>query len=182
MIGLCNNAKDSTVQLDDCFRKLQENRARRPNTEAGSSFEDEFATQSVLLDTMVDNFLKPFDGYKGLQYMTPVSAAWYTDLILYMHEVDFAQGIPPWYIDLLAPILTHTRLGDLVQAIAAARKALQIAERDGHVLVASKFREVCRRLGELDIVNDYDAHQAMLSRVAENSSLFLTGPGLFSEA
>lgn len=91
-----------------------------------------------------------------------------------MHEVDFGQGIPPWNSDLIAPILTHTRQGDLTQAIAAARKALQVAERDGHVLVASKFRQVCRRLGELDVVNDYDAHQAMLSRVAENSSLFLS--------
>lgn len=123
---------------------------------------------------MVDDFLKPFDGYKGLQYMgTPVNATWYTDLIIYMHEVDFAQGIPPWNIDLIAPILTHTRHGDLTQAIAAARKALPVAERDGHVLVASKFCQVCRRLGELDVVNDYDAHQAMLSRVAENSHLFL---------
>ncbi|KAH8703572.1 hypothetical protein BGW36DRAFT_443882 [Talaromyces proteolyticus] len=174
VIGLLNNTNDSTVQLEDYVRKLREDRARRPNTAAGSSFEDEFATQSVILDMMVDNFLKPFDGLKGLHYVgNPVNMAWYADLIFYMHKVDFFQGIPPWYSDLIAPILTHTRQGDLAQAIAAARRGLQVAERDGHVLVASKFRQVCRRLGELDVADDYDAHQAMLSRVAENSSLFL---------
>lgn len=173
MTGLL--ARDSTGQLDDHVRRLREDRASRTNTEAGSSFENEFVTQSVMLDMVIDNFLKPLDGYKGLAYIgDPVSSACLVDLFLYMNETDFFQGIPPWYSDLVAPIFTHTRQGDLTQAIAAARKALQVAERDGHVLVASKFRQICRKLGEFDVSNDYDAHQAMLSRLAETSSIFLS--------
>jgi hypothetical protein len=82
-------------------------------------------------------------------------------------ELDFFKSLPPRYTDLVAPILAHVLQANLTQAITAARRGIQVAERDGHVLVASKFRQVCRLLGEWDAAYDYDAHQAILSRVAE---------------
>ena len=55
----------------------------------------------------------------------------------------------------------------------AAGRGLQAAERDGHVLVASQFHQICRRLGDLDTAYDYDEHQALRTRMAEFTIPFL---------
>ncbi|KAJ5971323.1 uncharacterized protein N7479_001241 [Penicillium vulpinum] len=100
----------------------------------------------------------------------PTINAWIMDILTFMEtDLDFMASMRPWYIHKLIPIFTHIRNGNIPRAIKAALSGLSVAERDGDTLLASNFRQLSRRLADLDTIDEYDAQQTMLARTSEKS-------------
>lgn len=82
-------------------------------------------------------------------------------------DLEFEMSRPPWYTDKITPVFTHLSNGNIERASAAALRALDTAENDGNVLLASNLRHLCRRLADLDTIDEDDKHQTQLARIAE---------------
>ncbi|CAG8249791.1 unnamed protein product [Penicillium salamii] len=100
----------------------------------------------------------------------PTINGWIMDILTFMEtDLDFMSSMRPWYIQKVIPIFTHLRNGNIPRAIKASLSGLSIAERDGDTLLASNFRQLSRRLADLDTIDEYDIQQTNLARTAENS-------------
>jgi hypothetical protein len=100
----------------------------------------------------------------------PTANAWILDILTFMEtDIDFMSSMRAWYMHTLIPIFTHLRKGNISRAITAALSGLNVAERDGDTLLASNFRQLSRRLADLDTLDEYDVQQTKLSRTAEVS-------------
>ncbi|CAG8932802.1 unnamed protein product [Penicillium salamii] len=100
----------------------------------------------------------------------PTINGWIVEILTFMEtDLDFTSSMRPWYIQKLIPIFTHLRNGNISRAIKASLNGLSIAERDGDTLLASNFRQLSRRLADLDTIDEYDIQQTNLARTAENS-------------
>lgn len=57
----------------------------------------------------------------------------------------------------------------LQMAAKAARKAIQDCDLDGNVLVASRLRQICHLIDDLNPSDEHDAHQRLLEQVIATS-------------
>ncbi|KAJ5368937.1 uncharacterized protein N7496_008697 [Penicillium cataractarum] len=102
------------------------------------------------------------------------SSDWMADIYAFMTgDLEFEMSTPPWYTDKITPVFTHLRNGNIERASAAALRALDTAENDCNTLLASNLRHLCRRLADLDTIDEYDKQQTRLPRIAEKSAPFL---------
>jgi hypothetical protein len=104
----------------------------------------------------------------------PTINAWIMDILTFMEtDIDFMSSMRPWYMHKLIPIFTHLRKGNISRAMTAALSGLNVAERDGDTLLTSNFRQLSRRLADLDTFSEYDVQQTKLARTAETSAPLL---------
>lgn len=78
--------------------------------------------------------------------------------------LDFMRSLPPTY---------HQNCDQsyLQLAAKAARKAIQDCDRDGNVLAAWRFRQLCHLIDDVNPSDDYDAHQRLLEHVIAVSDI-----------
>lgn len=142
---------------------------RDDNTQDPERVPDHAAMLPLALHSFVGSILPPEQGHDD----SP-SSAWMKDVYSFMAgDLEFEMSIPPWYTHEITPVFAHLRNGNIDKASGAALRALNTAENDGNVLLASNLRHLCRRLADLDTIDEYDKQQTQLACIAERSVPFL---------
>jgi hypothetical protein len=142
---------------------------RNETTGFATPLPDRAAMASFAMDRFRQSVIAP-----GKNSDDPTINGWIMDILSFMEtDIDFMLNLRPWYMHKLISIFTHLRKGNIPRAITAALSGLNVAERDGDILLASNFRQLGRRLADLDTIDEYDVQQTRLARTAEQSAPLL---------
>ncbi|OOQ88753.1 hypothetical protein PEBR_11286 [Penicillium brasilianum] len=142
---------------------------RDDNPEDPERLPDHASMLPLALHALVGSLMPPSKG-DGISS----SSDWMTDIYSFMAgDLEFEMSTPPWYTDQITPVFNHLRNRNIEKASAAALRALDTAEKDGNILLTSNLRHLCRRLADLDTIDEYDKQQTQLARTAERSAPFL---------